>query len=48
MGFAQLAVGAIGAVQVAQQGAIGKYNQAVANRNAQVAEQEAQRLEQQL
>ena len=48
MGFAQLAVGALSAVQVAQQGAIGKYNQAVANRNAQVAEQEAQRLEQQL
>ena len=41
-------VGAIGAVQYQQQGAIGKYNQAVANRNAQVAEQEAQRLEQQL
>ena len=35
-------VGAIGAVQYQQQGAIGKYNQAVANRNAQVAEQEAQ------
>ena len=48
MGFAQLAVGALSAVQVAQQGAIGKYNQAVSNRNAQVAEQEAQRLEQQL
>ena len=48
MGFAQLAVGALGAVQYQQQGAIGKYNQAVANRNAQVAEQEAQRLEQQL
>ena len=41
-------VGAIGAAQYQQQGAIGKYNQAVANRNAQVAEQEAQRLEQQL
>ena len=48
MGFPQLIVGAIGAAQIAQQGAIGKYNQAVANRNAQVAEQEAQRLEQQL
>jgi len=47
MGFAQLAVGAIGAVQVAQQGAIGKYNQAVANRNAQVAEQEAALIEKQ-
>ena len=39
---------AIGAVQYRQQGAIGRYNQAVANRNAQVAEQEAERLEQQL
>ena len=48
MGFPQLIVGAIGAAQIAQQGAIGKYNQAVANRNAQVAEQEAERLEQQL
>ena len=47
MGFAQLAVGAIGAVQVAQQGAIGKYNQAVANRNALVAEQEAALIEKQ-
>jgi hypothetical protein len=41
-------VGAIGAAQYQQQGAIGKYNQAVANRNAVVAEQEAERLEQQL
>jgi hypothetical protein len=41
-------VGAIGAAQYQQQGAIGKYNQSVANRNAQVAEQEAERLEQQL
>jgi hypothetical protein len=41
-------VGAIGAAQYQQQGAIGKYNQAVSNRNAQVAEQEAERLEQQL
>jgi hypothetical protein len=41
-------VGAIGAAQFQQQGAIGKYNQAVSNRNAQVAEQEAERLEQQL
>ena len=47
MGFAQLAVGALSAVQVAQQGAIGKYNQAVANRNAQVAEQEAEAIENQ-
>ena len=48
MGFPQLIVGAIGAAQIAQQGAIGKYNQAVQNRNAQIAEQEAERLEQQL
>ena len=48
MGFAQLAVGAIGAVQVAQQGAIGKYNQAVANRNALVKEKEAQILDDKL
>ena len=47
MGFAQLAVGALGAVQVAQQGAIGKYNQAVNNRNAAVAEQQAEAIENQ-
>ena len=48
MGWQMAVVGAIGAAQYQQQGAIGKYNQAVANRNAQVAEQEAERLEQQL
>ena len=48
MGVSAAIVGGIGLVQYQQQGAIGKYNQAVANRNAQVAEQEAQRLEQQL
>ena len=48
MSWQMAVVGAIGAAQYQQQGAIGKYNQAVANRNAQVAEQEAQRLEQQL
>ena len=48
MGWQAAVVGAIGAAQFQQQGAIGKYNQAVSNRNAQVAEQEAQRLEQQL
>ena len=48
MSWQMALVGAIGAVQYQQQGAIGKYNQAVANRNAQVAEQEAQRLEQKL
>ena len=48
MGFPQLIVGAIGAAQIAQQGAIGKYNQAVANRNAEVKEQEAQILDDKL
>ncbi len=41
-------VGAIGAAQVAQQGAIGRYNQSVANRNALVKEQEAQILDDKL
>jgi hypothetical protein len=31
-----------------QAGAIGKYNQAIQNRNAQVKEQEAQQIEKQL
>ena len=31
----------------AQAGAVGKYNQAIQNRNAQIAEQEAERIEQQ-
>ena len=48
MGVPQLIVGAIGAAQIAQQGAIGKYNQAVANRNALVKEQEAQILDDKL
>jgi hypothetical protein len=41
-------VGALGAAQYQQQGAIGKYNQSIANRNAQVAEQEAQILDDKL
>ena len=48
MSWQMAVVGAIGAVQYQQQGAIGKYNQDVADRNAVVAEQEAERLEQQL
>ena len=40
-------VGAIGAAQYQQQGAIGKYNQAVSNRNAEVLEQEAALIEKQ-
>jgi len=41
-------VGAIGAAQYQQQGAIGKYNQSVANRNALVKKQEAQILDDKL
>jgi len=37
----------MGVVQAKQQGAIGKYNQKVANRNAQIAEQEAGQIDQQ-
>jgi len=48
MSWQMAVVGAIGAAQYQQQGAIGKYNQAVSDRNAVVAEQEAERLEQQL
>ena len=40
-------VGALGVAQYKQQGAIGKYNQGVANRNAEVAEQEAIAIEKQ-
>ena len=48
MGWEAAAVGALGFAQYQQQGAAGKYNQAVANRNAQIAEQEAAQLEKQL
>ena len=48
MGFPAAAVGALGVVQYQQQGAIGKYNQAVQNRNATIAEQEAAMIEKQL
>ena len=41
-------VGALGAAQYQQQGAIGKYNQGVANRNAAVKEQEAEILDNKL
>jgi hypothetical protein len=47
MGWQMAVVGAIGATQVKQQGAIGKYNQDVSNRNALIAEQEAQQIEKQ-
>ena len=47
MSWQMAVVGAIGAAQYQHQGAIGKYNQAVANRNAVVAEQEAALIEKQ-
>ena len=47
MGFPAVAVGALGFAQYQQQGAAGRYNQAVQNRNAQIAEQEAAQLEKQ-
>jgi uncharacterized membrane-anchored protein len=45
---ALVAVGGLGVAQYQQQGAAGKYNQAVQNRNAQLAEQEAAQMEKQL
>ena len=48
MSWQMAVVGAIGAAQYQQQGAIGKYNQSVANRNALVKEQEAQILDNKL
>ena len=42
---APYAVGVMGAVQYQQQGAIGKFNQSVANRNAAVLEGQADQLE---
>jgi len=47
MGWQGALVGAIGAAQYQQQGAIGKYNQGVQNRNAAIAEQEAIAIEKQ-
>jgi hypothetical protein len=47
MGWEMAVVGALGAAQYQQQGAAGRYNQAVQNRNAQIAEQEAAQLEKQ-
>ena len=47
MGWQAAVVGALGVAQYQQQGAIGKYNQSVANRNAEVAEQEAIAIEKQ-
>ena len=45
---AMAGVGLLGFAQYQQQGAAGKYNQAVANRNAQIAEQESAQLQKQL
>ena len=45
MGWQAAVVGAIGAATVQQQGKIGKFNQAVSERNAQVAESEAAQIE---
>ena len=47
MGWQMAVVGAIGAAQVQQQGAIGSYNQAVQDRKAAVLQQEAQQIEKQ-
>jgi hypothetical protein len=41
-------VAGLGVMQYQQQGAAGKFNQSVQNRNAQVAEQEAAQMEKQL
>jgi hypothetical protein len=48
VGWTTAAVAGLGAMQYQQQGAIGKYNQAVQNRNATIAEQEAQILDDKL
>ena len=48
MSWQTAVVAAIGAAQYQQQGAIGKYNQANANRNAEVLEQQAQTIDDQV
>ena len=48
MSWQTAVVAAVGAAQFQQQGAIGKYNQAVSNRNAEVKEQEAKILDDKL
>lgn len=47
MSWQMAVIGATGALQYQQQGAIGKYNQAVQNRKATVLEQEAAQIEKQ-
>jgi hypothetical protein len=48
VGWTTAVVAGLGVMQYQQQGAIGKYNQAVQNRNATIAEQEAAMIEKQL
>jgi hypothetical protein len=48
VGWTTAVVAGLGVMQYQQQGAIGKYNQAVQNRNATIAEQEAQILDDKL
>ena len=43
-----LIVGGLGYMQYQQQGAAGKYNQSVQNRNAEIAKQEAAQIDKQL
>jgi len=45
MSWQMAVIGAIGAAQYQQQGAIGKYNQAVAERSAKVLENQAEAIE---
>jgi uncharacterized membrane-anchored protein len=45
---AEVATVVLGYAQYQQQGAAGKYNQSIQNRNAQIAEQEAAQIEKQL
>tara|TARA_R100000458_G_C8229965_1_gene211944 strand:- start:462 stop:998 length:537 start_codon:yes stop_codon:yes gene_type:complete len=47
MSWQMAVVGALGVAQFQQQGAIGKYNQAVQNRKSEVLKQEAKAIEQQ-
>jgi hypothetical protein len=46
MGWQAAVVGALGVAQYKQQGAIGKFNESVANRNAEVLEGQATQIEQ--
>lgn len=47
MGWQAAVVGALGFAQYQQQGAIGKYNQQIQNRNAEVAKQQGDQIEKQ-